>query len=249
MLKNLAQVGFGEYEDSFTAMNEGSLDRIPIPYNAGGTELYIIDPDPAADSEEKDDFKNVKAPTEDEKEVVLPPERRERFRVNDVVLDEHNGSGEQYGNVHEFGFGVYLEYWKKKSKNRVHPNHKTLREELTKNIHATTSEDQYDELEKKCTLILDRNLFIAKNIGTMNRVCGIRAGTAMSIEHAICMKLYTDFDHVQREFKKHCRRKYQDEPMQDLMKRNAEIAHWCRRFVRLSRNSYLSHVFESTCRR
>ena len=146
---------------------------------------------------------------------------------------EHTAT-EYVANSNEFGFGVYLEYWQEGCENSVIPKYKDLQEELTKNCHATISAKQYYDLTMKCNNILERNLnsFIAKNIGKMNQRCGIPPGITMTIEHAICLKLYTDFSQIQKEFKRHCRKLYKEEPIESVVKRNSEIAHWCRRFVR-----------------
>lgn len=121
-----------------------------------------------------------------------------------------------------------MEYWKTGKKNTVIPKYETLREELTQNSHAPITNQQYNKLQSQCKDILKRKSFVAEHIGAANQNCGVKAGMQMPVEHAICLKLYTDLDDVQREFKKHCRRLSEGESLQSVMLRNAEIANWCR---------------------
>ena len=110
--------------------------------------------------------------------------------------------------------------------NSVQPKYSTLREELTMNEHATISEAEYKRLRRICSK-LKRN-YIAKDIGIMNEVCGIKPGSEMTVEHMICLKVYTDFTDQQATFKEQCRSLYRDEPIEKIIRRNREIAHWCR---------------------
>ena len=155
--------------------------------------------------------------------------RQRQLRINDFLYDE--AQTKSHGISRAFDFGVYLDYWKGGHRNTVIPMHDTLREELTQNLYKTISLEQYDELEAKCRAILKRHTFTAKDIGVMNEICGIPVGSAMSIEHAICLKFYTDFDEEQRVFKRHCRRIYKGEGIESVAARNSEVAHWCRRCV------------------
>eukprot|EP01084_Bolivina_argentea_P256245 431331_1 len=50
----------------------------------------------------------------------------------------------------------------------------------------------------------------------------------MSINHLISLKLYTDFNDIQREFKLNCRFNDENETLSELVIRNSEIGHWCR---------------------
>ena len=72
-----------------------------------------------------------------------------------------------------------------------------------------------------------RYTLFAKNIGIMNAVCGITPGSQTTVEVS-CVKLYTDYTAQQDVLKKHCRKLYKDEPIQMVIERNSEIAHWCR---------------------
>ena len=148
-----------------------------------------------------------------------------RVPFNDFLFESESKADEEFATG--FSFGVYLEYWRKNRPNSVNPKYKTLKQELTRNRYASITKDQYSELKRKCKQIL-RSKFIAKDIGIMNKICGIKPGDVMTVDHVICIKLYTDFTDLQRIFKKHCRRMYKDEPIDSLVKRNSEIAHWCR---------------------
>ena len=149
----------------------------------------------------------------------------------DILRNDFLFQSESRAETHissEFSFGVYLEYWRRHKHNSVVPKYDTLREELTMNRHATITTDQYDELYRDCTLIRQKLTFLAKDIGIMNKVCGIEPGSEMTMEHVICVKLYTDFTNHQNMFKKHCRRLYKEETLESVMQRNREIGHWCR---------------------
>ena len=107
------------------------------------------------------------------------------------------------------------------------PKYESLKQELTNNRHHRISEEQFNELRQICQqyLVLDLK---ANDIGRGNEICCIRAGSSITIAHLIAMKLYTDFDDTQREFKRHCRRLYKGESVESVMERNQEIAIWCR---------------------
>eukprot|EP01083_Nonionella_stella_P155183 501001_1 len=70
--------------------------------------------------------------------------------------------------------------------------------------------------------------FEPKILASITKKCRISPGSLITINHMIVLKLYTDFPTLQKEFKKHCRRQQQNEPMQSIVNRNCEIAHWCR---------------------
>ena len=127
-----------------------------------------------------------------------------------------------------FSFGVYLEYWRRNHRNSVIPKYKTLKEELTLNRHASIAKEQYDALHTEAAHILKTEEPRAKDIGIANNICGIPAGSLMKVDHMLSLKLYTDHTEVQREFKRHCRKLYRDEPLQSVITRNKSIALWCR---------------------
>ena len=142
------------------------------------------------------------------------------FELDDQTTEQQFSSG--------FSFGDYLEYWRPNRHNSVMPRYSTLKEELTMNRHATITEDQYEKLKRECETLKSRHSFVAKDIGVMNKVCGIQSGSEMTVEHVICVKLYIDFAEQHAIFKKQCRRLYEEEPIENVIRRNSEIAHWCR---------------------
>ena len=151
--------------------------------------------------------------------------RTETTRVNDFSIDE----SDEYSPIisKNFDFGIYLEYWRHGRRNSVIPIYETLREELTQNRHATISEETYVQLVQTCESFLSVG-FKANDIGRSNEICNIAPGTAITIEHLIALKIYTDFDRLQTEFKRHCRRLHIGESLESVMERNQEIAHWSR---------------------
>ena len=137
------------------------------------------------------------------------------LRANDSTLSKN------------FDLGMYLEYWRRGRKNYVSPKYRNLREELTMNKYANITVHQYDELVTTCERYLSLG-FEANNIGRANEICNIDVASPITIEHLLVLKVYTDFDDVQREFKRHCRRLRTGDSLKSVMKRNQEIAIWSR---------------------
>ena len=203
-----------------TAFNEFSNDDLPhIDYQAPNIPLMVTT-NPTQS--------NVK---QNESLITLARPHRmntiwENVPRNDFLFDAETDGYEEFSNG--FSFGLYLEYWRPNKHNSVLPKYSTLKEELTKNRHATISVEQWEGLRTKCEQIQANYTFIAKDIGTMNTICGVKPGSEMTVEHTMCVKLYTDFTVHQTIFKKQCRRLYRDEPIESVIARNFEIAHWCR---------------------
>ena len=128
----------------------------------------------------------------------------------------------------DFSFGVYLEYWRQKKHNYVRPKYSSLKEEVTMNRHSSISNKHYMKVKRECIELRADRSFIAKDIGMMNTVCGIMPGSEMTVEHMIAVKIYTNFTVQQGIFKRHCRRLYREETLESVIRRNKEIAHWCR---------------------
>ena len=163
-----------------------------------------------------------------EEDAVNAPLRRVRedFPRNDFLFKADSQNKEEFSSG--FSFGVYLEYWRRNRRNSVLPKYSSLREELTMNRHAAITNGQYDMLLRQCRELRAKYCFIAKDIGVMNKICGIEPSSAMTVEHVIAIKVYTDFTVHQTVFKQHCRRVHHEETIESLIERNREIAHWCR---------------------
>ena len=128
-----------------------------------------------------------------------------------------------------FHFGVYLEYWRGDRSNSVHPKYRSFKEELTQNVCAALTEDEYGELYAECEDKLTKHSATkANNLGARNIECQIAVGSRMRMSHMMSVTIYTDYSQIQCEFKKRCRKAYRGEPLAELIVRNAEIAHWCR---------------------
>ena len=198
--------------NSVTAMNLFSMDVPPSRmYQSPG----IISNQSSLDT----NFSLKSSPLPEKSSVDTVSFRRATSMLNDFTFDESSNN---------FNFGVYLEYWRRDRRNSVSPKYSTLREELTMNRHATIRAAQYEELKRESEKIKENRLFMARNIGAMNAICGIAPGSMMTLEHMICIKLYTDFTDIQFIFKKQCRKLHEDEPLENVIHRNKEIAHWCR---------------------
>ena len=192
-----------------TAMNEFSMYRAPGTRRSSQSWKSELGLNVVLEEEE-----------DEEMEIITASTLLNDFVIEDSVDDPSKSSI-------CFDFGVYLEYWRSDRKNYVIPKYKNLKEELTKNRRYTITEQQFDDLQQKCERYLRRG-YKAQDIGMGNEICRIPSGSAISIEHLISMKLYTDFTDTQREFKRHCRRRYKGESVESVMERNSEIAIWSR---------------------
>ena len=203
--------------DTVTAMNEFSMDRAPMARRV--TNIVNKSALKVVLEEEIMKAPNYRNDTKQFPEKMISSLSND-FMVEDLTNDHSKSSM-------NFDFGIYLEYWRPDRKNYVKPKYQSLKEELTKNRHQKLSEQQFDELREICEqyLVLD---FKANFIGRGNEICYIAAGSAITIAHLMAMKIYTDFDDTQREFKRHCRRIYKGESVESVMERNREIANWCR---------------------
>ena len=191
-----------------TAFNEFSMDRAP-------TDLTDIADKSALEVVLEEEIMEEKECRNDSEQF---PEKMMSSLLNNFMVED---------SINDFDFGIYLEYWRPDRKNYVKPKYRTLKEELTRNRHQRMSEQQFNELRQICQqyLVLD---FKANFIGRGNEICNIPSGSSITIAHLMAMKLYTDFDDTQREFKRHCRRLHKGESVESVMERNREIANWCR---------------------
>eukprot|EP01083_Nonionella_stella_P112691 331814_1 len=147
--------------------------------------------------------------------------------MNDFVFsDDDDKQSEMFSR--NFSFGIYLHYWKTGFSNSVVPKYPTFKQELLENAHATLSREQYYDLYEGCLAFYKRTNIKAANIGITNKKFKIPVGSLITINHLMSLKLYTDYTSVQLEFKKHCRRRYRNEAVDSIVRRNMEIAHWCR---------------------
>ena len=143
------------------------------------------------------------------------------------IQKQHSISSETEGQ-NPFRYGVYLEYWREGCTNSVVPKYKDLREELIRNDIARITEEKYKKLHQKALDLLNKQPLTAKRVGNNNEICGIKEGSHPSVDHIIAVLVYTDCTYHQCEFKKKCRRLYDDEPLEDVVRRNREIYHLCR---------------------
>lgn len=144
----------------------------------------------------------------------------------DEVAVDDNATPEQFNS---FQYGVYLEYWRPDFKNSVKPKYDDLRDELLNNKWASIGSAQYARLLESARQMLQVNPLKAKYVGPVNKICGVKEGDVITVEHIIASIVYTDLNggRTSAEFKKHCRR-LKDEPLHEIVERNREIAHWCR---------------------
>eukprot|EP01084_Bolivina_argentea_P259257 437398_1 len=148
--------------------------------------------------------------------------------VNSVTNTENDSKTDEL--ITRFSFGVYLNYWEDGFENSVLPIYQTLKDELLNNTIERLSVDNYYQLYEECLQLMKEkgHNIKAHNIGINNAKFNIPEGTSITINHLISLKLYTDFGTIQNEFKKHCRKHYKNESINSFIKRNSQIAHWCR---------------------
>eukprot|EP01084_Bolivina_argentea_P049309 90703_1 len=131
-----------------------------------------------------------------------------------------------------FSFGTYFDYWilDVNSEDAVKPKYKTMKIELLENEIATISVKMYNQIYNKATKLIQKkaHLLKAQHVGINNQNFNIPKGTLITINHMISLIVYTDYTAIQKVFKKQCRKLHINESMDSLVKRNSEIAHWCR---------------------
>ena len=120
------------------------------------------------------------------KDVVNGPLRRVRedFPRNDFLFETDSQNKKEFSSG--FSFGIYLEYWRRNRRNSVSPKYSSLREELTMNRHAAITNDQYDMLLRQCRELRAKHCLFAKNIGVMNKICGIEPGSDITVVCGAC---------------------------------------------------------------
>eukprot|EP01084_Bolivina_argentea_P259258 437399_1 len=148
--------------------------------------------------------------------------------INHVTDIENDSKNDDF--TTRFNFGVYLNYWQHGFENSVVSVYRTLKDELLNNTIMRLSIENYYQLYEECLQLMKEKGYNikAQNIGVNNTKFNIPKGTPITINHLISLKLYTDFGNIQNEFKKHCRKHYKNESINSFIKRNSQIAHWCR---------------------
>ena len=97
--------------------------------------------------EEDYSLKQVKE-DEDIAPVVTPMSLQTHASAFLFETGSNGNSSGQHSN--DFGFGIYLEYWRLKRHNAVKPKYKDLKEELMNNKYAAITSKQYQDLQQKC---------------------------------------------------------------------------------------------------
>ena len=152
-------------------------------------------------------------------------DNHERMRSHDSEDDELKGEF-----VTNFNFGQEFNYWQDGFTNSIIPIYNTLKQELLNNNISKLSKSDYYALYSQCDGLVKakKHKLLARDIGHRNQTYGIEAGKEITINHVIAIKLYTDYGAIASEFKLHCRKCNENEPINELMERNSEIANWCR---------------------
>ena len=213
--------------ETATAVNEFSMDRVPglkstsDVMNKSGMSIVL------EDEEMEEEEPKLHSRSDHMNKSNVPHSimsLSNDFVLQETMTEHSNGDSKKSMN---FDFGIYLEYWRRDRKNYVIPKYRSLKEELTKNAHYKITDEQYARLQEDGKKYLSLELK-ANDIGIGNKICRISPGSPITMHHLMALKLYTDFDDLQREFKRHCRRLRKGEPVESVMERNQEIAIWSR---------------------
>ena len=147
---------------------------------------------------------------------------------DDDEISNDDETKEEY--VPNYHFGSYLEYWRDHYDNSVIPKYGTLKEEFLNNKIYQITEEKYYILYEECIDKWEMKGFMikARKIGPNNDKFNVKPGSSMSINHIMSLKFYTDFTEGQKKFCEACRKRNENESEEELIRRNSEIANWCR---------------------
>eukprot|EP01084_Bolivina_argentea_P130178 229823_1 len=141
--------------------------------------------------------------------------------------------------VYDFGFGENVDYWNKKGALYIAPKYRKLKLELLMNEIATISRQEYWDIYIKSITFINnekkkvkygnnvRFLFSSDLGRVTEKYFNVYNGDLLTVNHMICLVVYTDKTDVQRELKTKCRKDV-NQLMEDFLKQNSEIVHWCR---------------------
>jgi len=160
--------------------------------------IYADDDDNVLISEENknDDKKEPKyTPPADDDEVE--PDYPEQTETEEI-------DGKTYVFPREYkNIGPVFSYGKNWNKN-IQPKYAHLKEEVLNNKYAPITEKTWNGILKKCNKIL-KGEFSSKR---KNRWSKLLRDNGIGMKHLVALKLYTDFDLLQREFRKSFRSPY-----------------------------------------
>ena len=121
-------------------------------------------------------------------------------------------------------FRKRCEYWNKDDPKYVKPKYKNLKQEVIKGPFQI-SKDNWNQTLRKSKIFYQSNIsqkFIAKS-NKWNKICNIAAGTKMTLQHVVVIKLFTDFDRSQE--------RWHEIIQGNDFEKKAEIAHFTEMFI------------------
>ena len=116
-------------------------------------------------------------------------EQKEGYEYNSESEYDEQKEGNVQQNIPQFSWG---NNWPP----NISPKYKHLKEEMLNNKFAPITEKTWNEILKKCTKIL-KGQFSSKR---KNRWAKLLRDNKIRMKHLVCLKLYTDYDLLQREF-------------------------------------------------
>lgn len=167
------------------------------------------------------DFDDIYAPSDDN--ILIEEEKQnkgKKINNNQTTLDDGNDEQDEYeydeqkeGHIEEIdnkkiifpreykNIGPVFSYgkdWGKDWEEEMEPKYKHLKEEVLNNKFAPITEKTWNGILKKCSKIL-KGEFSSKR---KNRWAKLLRDNKIHMKHLVALKLYTDFDLLQREFRK-----------------------------------------------
>eukprot|EP01083_Nonionella_stella_P071128 190880_1 len=165
----------------------------------------------------------------------------------DIDHDGKNDSGDVDMDPSTFAFGenfLYYDYDQQHSSLFISPKYCTLKDELLQNPYFTMTNDEYLEYFFEAYRLMQTPYIQSIKAYTSEsdlKKSGIEEGSALTVNHIICLLTYCNNDGLQRILKQHCRRRNARESLQALTSRHSFVANWGR-YLRESAMFYGEHM-------
>eukprot|EP01084_Bolivina_argentea_P275388 469639_1 len=157
----------------------------------------------------------------------------EKSKISDEINENKNEENDELNEHPTFAFGNRFVYYRGDEHFPIYvePKYRNLKDELLNNPYCKIDENEYNYLYLKALNIKKSKKFMdirAKHAGEENMQATVREYDNMCINHIISLLIYCNYDHIQKEFKRHTRRLYDKETTADIISRQSYIAHWTR---------------------
>ena len=164
------------------------------------------------------------------------PQDQNRYYLMRVIKNTLNIEGNDNDKVPPFQFGggifKYTKYYAKKERYIKAPKYGSLKEELLNNTIYEMDSNDWDELLQKVSAYHSTKYIrgiTVRDLGAANRKCEIPIGLPLTKSHLLVLMSYTNNTKMQYHFKKYgCKKLYQKQPLNELIKSHLEISNWYR---------------------